>query len=60
MDDWDQPSTTFGASAAPAPTDVDTLRRELAKALERLETMERRLKKLEAAAAGSQTRTSGA
>ena len=58
MDDWEQPSTsaqTFSAGA-----DLETLRKELSQAIERIDALERRVTELEAQVSGTRTKTFGA
>jgi hypothetical protein len=58
MDDWEQPSTS--AQTFSAGGDIEILRQELARAVERIDTLERRVAELEAQASGTRTKTFGA
>ena len=58
MDDWEQPSTS--AQSFSAGGDLETLRKELAQAIERIDALERRVTELEAQVSGTRTKTFGA
>lgn len=58
MDDWEQPSTS--AQTFSAGGDIETLRKELSQAIERIDALERRVTELEAQVSGTRTKTFGA
>jgi hypothetical protein len=58
MDDWEQPSTS--AQTFSAGGDIETLHKELARAVERIDALERRVAELEAQVSGTRTKTFGA
>ncbi len=58
MDDWEQPSTS--AQTFSAGGDIETLHKELARAVERIDALQTPRCRIEAQVSGTRTKTFGA